>query len=162
MAGISAGIYYEAGNTTVTEISNNLIYNIKSIGSNTSFTGGNAYGLYIGSGGNLKILHNTIWMEGNYLTAATGTISSCVNIRNSITNIDFRNNLLKNSLNQFPAHRDRGHTALRLGTALQPSVCWITTITTVTGSDPRLVLSTTLTKRHWQPGSQQPDRMHMR
>ncbi len=93
----STGIYYGSNSTTVTEISDNLIYNIKSAGSGTNFNGANAIGIFINSGSNFKIQHNSIWMEGSYLNATTAAISACVYIRNFVTGIDFRNNLLKNS-----------------------------------------------------------------
>ncbi len=109
----ATGINYNStGNTTMTEISDNLIYNIKSAGSNATFTGANAYGIYIGTGSNFKIQHNSIWMEGSYLNATTATLSACVNIRSFVTGIDFRNNILKNSSQLLPG-----------GTAASKSYC---------------------------------------
>ena len=93
------GIYWDASSatTTLTEISNNLIYNIKSVGTSTALDGANGVGLFIRTGSNFKIVHNTISMQGNFLGATTAALSSCVVIRNSITGIDFRNNLLSNT-----------------------------------------------------------------
>lgn len=92
------GIYWDGGvtSTTLTEISNNVVYNIKSVGSNTSLDGANGVGIFIRSGSNFKIVHNTVSMQGNFL-GANPSLSSCVNFRNSITGIEFRDNLLNNS-----------------------------------------------------------------
>jgi hypothetical protein len=108
----ATGIYYASNSTTQTEISNNLLYNIKSVGSSTSFNGANTAGIYINTGGNFKIQHNSIWLEGSYLNMTTPAVSVCVIIRNSITNIDFRNNILKNSSQLLPG-----------GTAASKSYC---------------------------------------
>jgi trimeric autotransporter adhesin len=108
----STGIYYGSNSTAVTEISDNLIYNIKSAGSGTNFNGANAIGIFINSGSNFKIQHNSIWMEGSYLNTTTATLSACVYIRNFVTGIDFRNNILKNSSQLLPG-----------GTAASKSYC---------------------------------------
>ncbi|MCX6304792.1 MAG: T9SS type A sorting domain-containing protein [Bacteroidetes bacterium] len=108
----STGIFYSSNTPTVTEISNNLIYNIKSTGSSLAFNGPNAIGLYVNSGTNFKIQHNSIWMEGSYLNTTTAAVSACVYFRNSITLVDFRNNILKNSSQLLPG-----------GTAASKSYC---------------------------------------
>ncbi len=94
----AVGLYWDGGvtSTTLTEISNNVVYNIKSVGSNTSLDGANGVGIFIRSGSNFKIVHNTVSMQGNFL-GANPSLSSCVNFRNSITGIEFRDNLLNNS-----------------------------------------------------------------
>ncbi len=91
------GILYQSDATTVSEISDNVIYNIKAAGSNTSITGANPFGIFIYSGGNMKILHNTISMQGNYLSPGVAVMSACVGFRNSNSLIDFRDNILMNS-----------------------------------------------------------------
>jgi hypothetical protein len=96
------GIWYEAENTSVTEISNNSIYGIKSSGAAPGAAPNNCYGIYVMSGGNLKILHNSIYLYGDILSPEsyrTGS-SACLGIYqiSALTNnIEFRNNILKNS-----------------------------------------------------------------
>ena len=96
-AGGSTGIYYSAEANTVTEISNNVIYNIKAPGQSVSVTGANANGIYIGSGGNILLYHNSVYMTGTYLSSTVSGLSSCLAIANNITNVDTRNNIFKNS-----------------------------------------------------------------
>ena len=91
------GIYWDANVTTLTEISNNLVYNIKSVGSNAVFDGANGCGIFIRSGSNFKIVHNTVCLQGNYLGSTISSLSSCVIFRNNVGGIEFRDNLLKNS-----------------------------------------------------------------
>ncbi len=91
------GIYYAAEATSVTEISNNVIYNIKGAGQTTSITGANPFGIIIQSGGNIQIYYNTIWMTGTYLSATTAAMSTCLGFVNGISNVDVKNNIFKNS-----------------------------------------------------------------
>ena len=56
----ATGIWYAAEATSVTEISNNVIYDIKSYGINPGCGQNIVYGIFVRSGGNVKILHNTI------------------------------------------------------------------------------------------------------
>jgi hypothetical protein len=93
----AVGIYWDADASTPTDISNNLVYNIKAVGTNTVFDGANAVGIFIRSGNNVKLNHNTVSMQGNYLSSTTAVINSCVVFRNNISGIEFRNNILKNS-----------------------------------------------------------------
>lgn len=100
------GIKYNAEANSFTEISNNLIYNIKSDGDIVS--GGASYanwipaGISIQSGGNVKLYFNSINMTGN--TLGTGPEnnfagnSTCVIINTEVTNLDIRNNIFKNSM----------------------------------------------------------------
>jgi hypothetical protein len=92
------GIYYAAEATTPTLIYNNLIYQIKSDGD----PGSQNYsptGIYVYAGGNLKIYHNSIYMTGATLSASyTTSYSSCISIYSSITALDIRDNVLKNSM----------------------------------------------------------------
>lgn len=92
------GIYYGSVSNTLTEISNNVIYNIKHPGANSSMSGTNPSGILIYSGGNFRIYNNTIYMSGAVLSSAINTVSTCIRFGNSITNVDMRNNLLKNSM----------------------------------------------------------------
>lgn len=96
-SGGALGIYFSSDATSVTEISNNVIYNIKSPGQNLSVTGGNAFGIYASAGGNLKIYHNSIYLGGNYLSSTVSGLSSCMGFGNNLSLLDVRDNILKNS-----------------------------------------------------------------
>jgi len=92
------GIYYGSDATTPSMIYNNLITNIKSDGDPGSQNYAPA-GIYVFSGGNLKIYHNTIWMTGATLSASyTTSYSACLSIYSGITLLDVRDNLFKNSM----------------------------------------------------------------
>ncbi len=87
--------------STVTEISNNLIYNIKCYGMNPG-TGQNlAYGIMVRSGGNIRMVYNSIYLSGPYLDGSdnTGPSSACIGFMEWSTNqYDIRNNILRNSM----------------------------------------------------------------
>ncbi|MEI7898460.1 MAG: hypothetical protein WCJ26_15585, partial [bacterium] len=96
------GILFSSDATTVTEITNNAIYAIKGDGDVVS--GGSTNFLYIpsgisiSSGGNVKIYYNSINLTGAVLgTSYTGN-SSCIMVNSSITLLDIRDNILKNSM----------------------------------------------------------------
>ncbi|MEI6682636.1 MAG: T9SS type A sorting domain-containing protein [Bacteroidota bacterium] len=95
------GIYFGTGDaTTPTEISNNLIYNIKADGNSTG-GGGNArdvWGMYFTSGGNVKLYHNNINLTGSVTSATTANYSACICIQSGCSLFDLQNNILKNSL----------------------------------------------------------------
>ncbi|MEI7663123.1 MAG: T9SS type A sorting domain-containing protein [Bacteroidota bacterium] len=95
------GIYFGTGDaTTPTEISNNLIYNIKADGNSTG-GGGNArdvWGMYFTSGGNVRLYHNSVNLAGNVTSATTANYSACICIQSGCSLFDLRNNILKNSL----------------------------------------------------------------
>lgn len=96
------GILYEGESHTVTEIINNVIYGIKSSGAAPGPSPNNCYGIYILSGGNIRILHNTIYLYGNVLSPSNmhDASSACLGIYRdgSITNnLEVRNNIMKNS-----------------------------------------------------------------
>jgi hypothetical protein len=93
----SYGIYYYAEATSLTEISNNSIYNIKAPTQNTSITGANPWGIYIGAGGNIQIYHNSVYMNGAYLSNSTAGITGCLGFGNGISNVDVKDNIFKNS-----------------------------------------------------------------
>ncbi|MFA5974294.1 MAG: T9SS type A sorting domain-containing protein [Lentimicrobiaceae bacterium] len=97
------GINYNGEANSITEISNNLIFNIKSTGalpSNGSYW--LPSGIRIVSGGNIQIYFNSINMTGNVLgTLAQSNFagaSACLAIDNGVTNLDARNNIFKNSM----------------------------------------------------------------
>jgi len=84
------GIYYGAEANTVSEISDNVMYAIKS-------PGYNPYGIFVQSGGNLHIYHNSIFLGGNYMSATAAVSSACIGTANNVSLLDIRNNILKNS-----------------------------------------------------------------
>jgi len=84
------GIYYASDASTVTEISNNLIYNIKSARK--------PVGIQFGTGGNAKIYYNTIRFEGAYLHPTATTFAACIYVNSGIVSLDLRNNIFENSL----------------------------------------------------------------
>jgi trimeric autotransporter adhesin len=90
------GIQFRAEGNTVTEISNNVIYDIKGPGSQTIFQ--DIAGISILNGGNVRIWHNSINLEGAVLSTTNPTKSGCIVLSNAVGNIDIRNNILKNSL----------------------------------------------------------------
>jgi trimeric autotransporter adhesin len=93
------GIYYGSDASTVTEISNNLIYLIKGDGWPMSTQTDSPYGIYIASGGNCQIFFNSIYMSGAVLSATVaGSLSACLSINPGITALDIRNNIFKNSM----------------------------------------------------------------
>jgi trimeric autotransporter adhesin len=90
-------IMYNGVNEGMTEISNNVIYNIKSPGFTQDLSASNAYGIYINKGGYLKLFFNSIDLGGNYLVAGNSGMSSCIGIWNGVTNVELKNNIFKNS-----------------------------------------------------------------
>jgi trimeric autotransporter adhesin len=91
------GIYYGSDASTVTEISNNIIYLIKGDGY-LGIQTDNPYGIYIASGGNCGIYNNSISMTGAYLSTSPGAFSACISINAGITLLDIRNNIFRNSM----------------------------------------------------------------
>lgn len=100
------GIYYNSDATTVTEISNNMISSIQSDGDQNSYSNANYVpsGIYIRTGGNLQVYHNTVFMVGNTLGKGTSYdgMSSCLSIESGITLLDIRNNIFMNSMGSYP------------------------------------------------------------
>ena len=94
----AVGIAYGAEATSLTEISNNLIYNIKCPGTGQSNLDQNPYGIWIVTGGNVQIYHNSIYLSGNVLTTNYWPVSSCIALYSNVTQVDIRNNILKNSI----------------------------------------------------------------
>ncbi len=97
------GIRYNSDATTVTEISNNLIHNIKGDGDASSLTYTPA-GIYIITGGNVNLYYNSIYMSGNTLGQGTSFDgrSACLSIAAGITLLDIRDNIFQNSMGSFP------------------------------------------------------------
>jgi trimeric autotransporter adhesin len=95
----ACGIYYTSDASSLTEISDNLIYNIKAPGQNTGASGSNPAGIIIWFGGNIRIHHNTINLSGNFLTTTGAAAATCINIPKINTPLmDVRDNILYNSV----------------------------------------------------------------
>jgi hypothetical protein len=93
------GIYYGSDASTVTEISNNLIYLIKGDGWPMSAQTDSPYGIYIANGGNCQVFFNSIYLSGAFLSATVpGSLSACLSVNPGITALDVRNNIFKNSM----------------------------------------------------------------
>ncbi len=96
------GISYNSDASTVTEISNNVIYNIEGPGAAPGLSPNNGYGIYVSSGGNLKILFNSIHLTGNVLSldGMYDASSACIGIHPTSAftgNLEIRNNILQNT-----------------------------------------------------------------
>jgi len=96
----ASGLWYAAEANTVTEISNNLIYHIKAPGINPGVGQNISYGMFFRSGGNVKILHNTISLTGPYLSTLYDASSACLAFYYQATggNFEVRDNILRNSM----------------------------------------------------------------
>jgi hypothetical protein len=94
------GIYCNTGASTITEITNNLIYDIHSGGSGPGVATTNTYGVFFASGGNTKILHNTINLSGAFISTSKNASSACIGFMNTVLggNFEIRNNILRNSM----------------------------------------------------------------
>ena len=91
------GIRFAGEATSQTEISNNVIYSIRSDGDNGSLD----YipsGIYIESGGNCQIVYNSIYLHGASLTDEYDGFSTGIAINNGVTLLDIRNNVIQNSM----------------------------------------------------------------
>jgi hypothetical protein len=95
------GIYYAGEATSVTEISNNMIYAIKGGGDPGQIVY-NPAGIYLSAGGNIQIYNNSIYMSGDVLGAGTyNGYGSCITLTATITALDIRNNALRNSMGRI-------------------------------------------------------------
>jgi hypothetical protein len=103
------GIYYNSDATTVTEISNNLIYLITSNGSST--LGNSAAGIYVASGGNCAVYYNSIYLSG---TSSTG-ITAGIGIETGTSLLNIRNNVFRNAItggtNSYGIYSNSANTA---------------------------------------------------
>ena len=96
------GIYYSSDANTVTEISNNAIYNISGDGEESAtYPEYAAAGIFIYSGGNIQLYYNSIYMTGSVLGKGYISCSSALQIGSSITLLDVRNNSFRNSMQNF-------------------------------------------------------------
>jgi hypothetical protein len=97
------GIRYASDATTVTEISNNFIRDIKGDGDATSLDY-TPSGIYISTGGNVNSYFNSIYMSGNTLGRGTtyNGRSSCLSVAAGITLLDIRDNIFQNSMGSYP------------------------------------------------------------
>jgi trimeric autotransporter adhesin len=94
-----SGIWFSSDATTVTEISNNQIYDIRSPGINPGVGQNITYGIFVRSGGNIHILHNSIYLTGQISTLYDAS-SACIGFYYQATgnNNKVVNNILRNSM----------------------------------------------------------------
>lgn len=91
------GILFQAEATSLTEISNNVIYNIKAPGLPLSTIGGSPFGIFVQWGGNMQIYSNSIYMNGSYMSASVAGATGCLGFGGNNSYIDVKNNIFKNS-----------------------------------------------------------------
>lgn len=101
--GIS-GIWINTGNAAAfTEISNNQIYNIKSPGINPGVGQNITYGIFVRTGGNIQILHNSIYLTGQ-MSSFYDASSACIGFYYQASgNNKVVNNILRNSMTYLGA-----------------------------------------------------------
>lgn len=117
----TAGIRFETGDaTTITYIYNNLIYNIKADGWQASASSFNPNGIYLGSGGNVRIYNNSIYLSGNVLSSTYTVWPACITIASGVTTLEIRNNILQNSLQLISGSQpSKTYAVLTAGTNAQ-------------------------------------------
>jgi hypothetical protein len=93
-----SGIWFSSDASTVTEISNNQLYNIHSPGINPGVGQNITYGIFVRSGGNLHILHNSIFLSGQMSSDYTAS-SACIGFYYQATG---NNNKVMNNILQLP------------------------------------------------------------
>jgi len=91
------GIWYASDASTVTQIHNNVIYNIKADGDQSAINY-NPIGIYVSAGGNLQIYYNSIYLSGSTLGSSYSGQSIGVGIASGITLVNLRNNIIQNSM----------------------------------------------------------------
>jgi len=98
----ATGIWYAAEASSVTEISDNIIYNIQAPGINPGVGQNITYGMFFRSGGNVKIIHNSINLTGQFESPATSYDASvgCIAFYYQATggNFEVRNNIFRNAV----------------------------------------------------------------
>jgi trimeric autotransporter adhesin len=96
----ASGIWFASDASSVTEISNNQIYDIKAPGINPGVGQNITYGIFVRSGGNVQILHNAIYLSGPYLSTQYEASSACIGFYYQATgnNNVVVNNILRNSM----------------------------------------------------------------
>jgi hypothetical protein len=94
------GVYMATGSAaTVTEISNNLMYNFRGDGWTTGLLYETPAGIMIYSGGNMQIYHNSIYLSGACLSGTRASVSGCITVYSGATGpFDIYDNILQNSL----------------------------------------------------------------
>ncbi|MBK7213344.1 MAG: hypothetical protein IPH88_08670 [Bacteroidales bacterium] len=109
LTNFSYGIAFHDASSSHGEITNNLVYNISAWGSNISPTQGSAHGIQIDRTNNLLMAYNTVKLSGAVLTDGDnsginpGTTSTCVFFTTQASGVDFRNNILNNSMTRNPS-----------------------------------------------------------
>jgi trimeric autotransporter adhesin len=98
--GACYGIYGATDASTVTEISNNLIYDLRNGGSGPVVVTTNTYGIFFNNGGNTSILHNSINLSGAYLSSSKNASSACIGFMNTVLggNFEIKNNIFRNGM----------------------------------------------------------------
>jgi hypothetical protein len=91
------GIWYASDASTVTQIHNNVIYNIKADGDQSAINY-NPIGIYVSAGGNLQIYYNSIYLSGSTLGSSYSGQGIGVGIASGITLVNLRNNIIQNSM----------------------------------------------------------------
>jgi trimeric autotransporter adhesin len=104
-----SGIWFASDATSVTEISNNQLYNIHSPGINPGVGQNITYGIFVRSGGNIQILHNSIYLTGQ-MSSQYDASSACIGFYYQATgnNNKIVNNILKNSMTYIGAPSSYG------------------------------------------------------
>jgi len=91
------GIFFRGEASSVTEISNNVVYDIQGVGGSSSYY--SISGIALQNGGNINVWFNSIDLEGNCLLVSQGTSQSgCIVISPAVSSVDIRNNIMKNNL----------------------------------------------------------------
>ncbi len=105
-----SGIWFASDATTVTEISNNQLYDIHSPGINPGVGQNITYGIFVRSGGNIHILHNSIYLTGQMSTEYSAS-SACIGFYYQATgnNNKIVNNILRNSMTFTGGPSTYGH-----------------------------------------------------
>lgn len=122
----ASGIWYSSDASSVTEISNNVIYDIKALGINPGAGQNITYGIFVRSGGNVKINHNTISLTGPFMSSYWEASSACLGFYYQATGGGFevRNNIFRNSMvnNGAPTAYGRAYGIITAGTAAMFSI----------------------------------------
>jgi trimeric autotransporter adhesin len=118
----ATGIWYAAEANSITEISDNIIYNIKSPGMNPGVGQNIVYGMFFRSGGNVKIIHNTINLTGAWLSNTLDASSGCLGFNYQATggNFEVRNNILRNGQTELASPYSFWGTAYGIMISLPP------------------------------------------
>jgi trimeric autotransporter adhesin len=106
-----AGIYYNSTDiTAVSEFSDNVFYNLKYYGFSPTATQSNLAGMFFRSGGNLKIIHNSINMTGAVLFGGNDASSTCLLFYYQANggNIEIKDNILRNGQTAYQSNPVNG------------------------------------------------------